>query len=75
MEADRAPCPVLHNPKSGRTYEIAEFHAAIGKLVLRSEYGIEIVATVEQAERDGYIAARGWKARVGEGRMKYTVDR
>lgn len=53
------PCILITNGTN--TYEVVSFNREIGKLVLRSQYGTEVVALQEAADRNGYHAVRGVK--------------
>lgn len=67
------PCVLL--AKEGSAYEVLSFQREIGKLVVRSQYGVEMVVTTEQAEKNGYKAVRGMKVQDPkvEGRMRFVV--
>ena len=67
------PCVLLARGQS--LYEVLSFNREIGKIVIRSQYGIEMAVTTEKAEQNGYKAVRGTKVpdpKV-EGRMRYFV--
>jgi hypothetical protein len=66
------PCVLL--VRGSNAYEVVQFNREVGKLVLRSQYGIEMAVTAERADQNGYKAVRGFKhpdPKV-EGRMRYT---
>lgn len=67
------PCVLLW--KDGNAYEVVSFQREIGKLVIRSQYGIEMAVTTERADKNGYKAVRGMKVQDPkvEGRMRYIV--
>ena len=67
------PCVLLW--KEGNAYEVVSFNREIGKLVIRSQYGIELAVTTELADKNGYKAMKGTKVRDPkvEGRMRFIV--
>lgn len=53
------PCILLSNGTN--TYEVLSYNREIGKIVLRSQYGIEMAVTQENADKNGYHACKGVK--------------
>ena len=68
------PCILLARP--GNAYEVLEYNRAIGKLVIRSQYGVELAVTKERAQENGYTAIRGTKLPDPkiEGRMRFVYE-
>lgn len=69
------PCVLLVRADRQSMYEVLQYNREIGKLVVRSQYGIEMAITTERAEKNGYTAMRGTKMQDPkvEGRVRYVV--
>lgn len=67
------PCVLLW--KEGNAYEVLSFNREIGKLVVRSQYGVELAVTTEMADKNGYKAVRGMKVQDPkvEGHTRFIV--
>lgn len=67
------PCVLLWKPENA--YEILSFNRESGKLVIRSQYNVELTITTELADQNGYKAVKGMKVADPkvEGRTRFIV--